>query len=105
MVVGTAVHRRTNQFDEVLELPLIILRQGLSALLLLDNATLRKRLEEHAQLQMNSYLATGNVWKPYIQHNCQLDDFGTGFEMAKGNRIGHGSNTTIQHPVGQGGLF
>lgn len=46
------------QFDEVLELPLIILRQGLSARALLDNATLRKRLEEHAQLQMNSVSAT-----------------------------------------------
>ena len=46
------------QFDEVLELPLIILRQGLSARALLDNAILRKRLEEHAQLQMNSVSAT-----------------------------------------------
>ena len=36
------------QFDEVLELPLIILRQGLSARALLDNATLRKRRRTRA---------------------------------------------------------
>ncbi len=45
-------------FDEVLELPLIILRQGLSARALLDNATMRKRLEQRARLQMNSVSAT-----------------------------------------------
>ncbi len=45
-------------FDEVLELPLIILRQGLSARALLDNATMRKRLEHRARLQMNSVSAT-----------------------------------------------
>lgn len=44
-------------FDEMLELPLIILRQGLSARALIDDATLLKRLEERAQLQMNSVSA------------------------------------------------
>jgi LysR family transcriptional regulator, nitrogen assimilation regulatory protein len=44
-------------FDEMLELPLIILRQGLSARALMDDATLLKRLEERAQLQMNSVSA------------------------------------------------
>lgn len=45
-------------FDEMLELPLIILRQGLSARALLDDASMRKRLEERARLQMNSVSAT-----------------------------------------------
>ena len=45
-------------FDDVLSLPLVILRQGLSARALLEDTTLRKRLEEHALLQMNSVSAT-----------------------------------------------
>ena len=44
-------------FDEVLELPLIILRQGLSARALMDDAALLKKLEERAQFQMNSVSA------------------------------------------------
>lgn len=44
-------------FEEVLELPLIILRQGLSARALLDDAALLKKLEERAQFQMNSISA------------------------------------------------
>lgn len=47
-------------FAEMLDLPIIILRQGLSARALLDNAALLKRLEASAQLQMNSvYAITG----------------------------------------------
>lgn len=45
------------RFDDMLNLPLIILRQGLSARALLDDASLRKRLEENARLQMNSVSA------------------------------------------------
>ena len=41
-------------FDEALELPLFILRQGLSARALMDDAALLKKLEERAQFQMNS---------------------------------------------------
>ena len=41
-------------FEEVLSLPIIILRQGLSARALIDDASLLKRLEASAQLQMNS---------------------------------------------------
>lgn len=44
-------------FDDMLELPLIILRQGLSARALMDDAALLKRLEDRARLQMNSVSA------------------------------------------------
>lgn len=44
-------------FEEVLALPIIILRQGLSARALLDDTSLLKRLEASAQLQMNSVYA------------------------------------------------
>lgn len=44
-------------FDEALESPLFILRQGLSARALMDDATLLKKLEERAQFQMNSVSA------------------------------------------------
>jgi hypothetical protein len=29
-------------------------------------------------------------WKPYIQHNCKLDDLRAGFEIAERYSIGHG---------------
>ena len=29
-------------------------------------------------------------WKPHIQHNCKLDDFRAGFEIAKGYWFRHG---------------
>lgn len=45
------------RFDELLELPLIILRQGLSARALMDDAALLKRLESKARFQMNSVYA------------------------------------------------
>ncbi len=49
-------------FDEALELPLFILRQGLSARALMDDAALLKKLEERAQFQMNSISAiTGSL--------------------------------------------
>jgi len=41
-------------FAEVLELPVILLRQGVSARALMDDASLLKRLEARARLQMNS---------------------------------------------------
>ncbi|RMF33373.1 MAG: LysR family transcriptional regulator [Alphaproteobacteria bacterium] len=44
-------------FAELLELPLILLRQGLSARALIDDAALLKRLEARAQLQLNSVQA------------------------------------------------
>ena len=40
-----------------------------------------------------------------MQHDSKLDDLWTGFEVAKGYRIGHGWVANIQHAVGQGGLF
>lgn len=46
-------------FDELLELPLILLRQGLSARAILDDAGLLKKLEARAKLQMNSVHAIG----------------------------------------------
>ena len=49
-------------FNEVLELPLFILRQGLSARALMDDDALLKKLEERAQFQMNSISAiTGSL--------------------------------------------
>lgn len=44
-------------FDELLELPLIILRQGISVRAIVDDASLLKRLEARARLQMNSVYA------------------------------------------------
>ena len=35
----------------------------------------------------------------------KLDDIRTGFDIAKGYRIGHDLDANIQHPIGQGGLF
>ncbi|MEK9943094.1 MAG: LysR substrate-binding domain-containing protein, partial [Gammaproteobacteria bacterium] len=49
-------------FAEVLDLPLIMLRQGASARALLDDGVLLKRMESSAILQMNSVQAiTGSV--------------------------------------------
>ena len=44
-------------------------------------------------------------WKSHIQHNCKLDDLWTGFEVAKGYRIGNVTEVNFQDAVGQGGLF
>ena len=44
-------------FDELLELPQILLRQGVSARAILDDTTLLKRIESRARLQMNSIQA------------------------------------------------
>lgn len=46
-------------FDELLGLPLILLRQGLSARAIVDDVSLLKRLEARAKLQMNSVHAIG----------------------------------------------
>jgi len=45
------------RFDEILELPLIILRHGLSARALMADTALLKRLEAKARFQMNSVYA------------------------------------------------
>lgn len=45
------------RFDDLLELPMIILRQGMSARALVDDASLLKKLEASARLQMNSVQA------------------------------------------------
>ncbi len=44
-------------FDDILELPLILLRQGISARALMDDVTLLKKLESRAKLQINSIQA------------------------------------------------
>lgn len=44
-------------FNELLDLPLIILRQGLNARAVLDDPSLLRRIEENAQFQMNSIAA------------------------------------------------
>ena len=44
-------------------------------------------------------------WKSHIQRYCELDDLGTGFNIAEGYRIGHGLDANTPHAVGHGGLF
>ncbi|TCV60253.1 LysR substrate-binding domain-containing protein [Neorhizobium sp. S3-V5DH] len=44
-------------FDDLLELPVILLRQGVSARALMDDVNLLKKLESRAKLQMNSVYA------------------------------------------------
>ena len=48
-------------FDDLLQFPLIILREGLYARALLDDASLLRRIEEKAQFQINSIAAIGQV--------------------------------------------
>lgn len=47
------------RFAEILDLPLILLRQGISARALMDDTGLLKKLEGRAKLQMNSVHAIG----------------------------------------------
>jgi LysR family nitrogen assimilation transcriptional regulator len=47
-------------FDALLDLPLIILRQGLNTRAVMDDPSLLRRLEEHAQFQINSIVAIGD---------------------------------------------
>lgn len=44
-------------FEEILELPIILLRQGVSARAIMDDVNLLKKLEARAKLQMNSVQA------------------------------------------------
>jgi LysR family nitrogen assimilation transcriptional regulator len=44
-------------FEEVLELPIVLLKQGVSSRALMDDVTLLKRLESRAKLQMDSVQA------------------------------------------------
>ena len=44
-------------------------------------------------------------WKPHIQHNCELDDLRTGFEIAGRNFIGHSLIANCRGSSQQGGLF
>lgn len=47
------------RFADVLDLPLVLLRHGISARALLDDVTLLKKMEASARLQMNSVQAIG----------------------------------------------
>jgi LysR family nitrogen assimilation transcriptional regulator len=47
------------RFADILELPMILLRQGISARALMDDVNLLKKLEGRAKLQMNSVHAIG----------------------------------------------
>ena len=47
-------------FDALLELPLIILRQGVNTRAVMDDPSLLKRIEARAQFQMNSIAAIGD---------------------------------------------
>lgn len=44
-------------FDQLLELPMILLRQGVSARAIMDDVSLLKKIESRAKLQMNSVQA------------------------------------------------
>ncbi|MEO0990316.1 MAG: LysR substrate-binding domain-containing protein, partial [Pseudomonadota bacterium] len=46
-------------FEALLDLPLIILRQGLNTRAVMDDPSLLKQIEEKAQFQMNSIAAIG----------------------------------------------
>jgi LysR family nitrogen assimilation transcriptional regulator len=46
-------------FEELLDLPLIILRQGVNTRAVMDDPSLLRRLEDNAQFQMNSIAAIG----------------------------------------------
>jgi len=48
-------------FDSLLELPLILLRQGVSARALMDDLTLLRKLESRASMQMNSVQAIAGL--------------------------------------------
>ena len=48
-------------FHDTLDMPMIILRQGISARALVDDATLLKKLETKARFQMNSVQAIGGA--------------------------------------------
>ena len=54
-VIGDSTEPIT--FDELLELPMILLRQGVSARAILDDVSLLKKIESRAKLQMNSVQA------------------------------------------------
>ncbi len=47
------------RFSEILDLPLILLRQGMSVRALMDDTSLLKKIEGRAKLQMNSVHAIG----------------------------------------------
>lgn len=54
-VIGDSTEPIT--FEELLELPMILLRQGVSARAILDDVSLLKKIESRAKLQMNSVQA------------------------------------------------
>ena len=49
------------RFDELLDLPVILLRQGVSSRALMDDTSLLRKLEARAKLQMNSVHAIGGA--------------------------------------------
>ena len=59
----------------------------------------------HATFMKQGFHISQCKWKSHIKHNCKLDYFRTGFEIAKGYRIGHVAEVNFQDTVGQGGLF
>ena len=59
----------------------------------------------HATFMQKVFHISQREWKPYIQHNCELDDLRAGFEITKGYFIGHVTEVNFQDTVGQGGLF
>jgi len=60
------------------------------------------------KINIAQHVALEILWcklKTDIQHQRYADDLRTGFEVAKGYRIGHVAEINFQDAVGQGGLF
>jgi hypothetical protein len=44
----------------------------------------------HAKFMKKVFHISQREWKPYIQHNCELDDLRAGFELTKGYFMWYG---------------
>ena len=58
----------------------------------------------HTAFMQKVFYISQRERKPYIQHNCELDDLRAGFEIAKRYWFRHSQIANVQHPVGQGDL-
>ena len=56
----------------------------------------------HASFMQQVFYISKRERKSHIQHHCKLDDLRTGFEIAKGYWIGHGTEANIQQLSEQG---
>ena len=59
----------------------------------------------HASFMQKVFYISQLEWKSHIQHHRKLDDLWTGFEVAKGYRIGHSWVAKCSVNFWQGCLF